>query len=229
MCFCICGYTALKSLVYRIYSLLLFCIAPPFCASCRIFLSERTVLCAACMALVRPIVSLSLQVTRSATVWVHAFAAYQEPLKPLILAKLYGSPIPARQLGQLMSTMPIIQQAEFDYIVPIPLHWTRLAWRGFNQSQEIAQVLSRTSGKPVAHLLKRVKRTTFQSRLSLQERKENVTAAFALASNAQKYSGKRLLLVDDLYTTGTTVRSACTILRELKPASLQIVVACRVM
>ncbi len=100
-----------------------------------------------------------------------------------------------------------------DAIVPVPLHWTRLRERGFNQSEQIADEVGRRLDLPVlAHALKRVKKTLDQTGLSAQARIENMKGAFKIR-NADAVAGKRILLIDDVTTTGATLNEAAGELR----------------
>jgi competence protein ComFC len=215
------------SLAYRA---LIHAIAPAYCAQCTVFLSEQTdILCQKCLDSMQPIISTTVHITNTQSIKVFAIAAYKEPLKKLILAKSYSNIAASNQLGHLIWQLTHIPHASFDIIVPIPLHWTRLASRGYNQADEIAQILSKKSGKPVKHLLKRVKRTRYQAELESALRQENVKNALVLTTqNHSLFEGKHILLVDDLMTTGATLRVAARELFKLKPASVSAVVACRV-
>ncbi|MEZ5985142.1 MAG: ComF family protein [Hyphomonas sp.] len=106
---------------------------------------------------------------------------------------------------------------EADVMVPIPLHYARLVSRGFNQSAWLAGALARRTGVPVAvDALKRTRRTPTQGGLSARARRRNVAGAFAVRPRrAGSVQGKRVLLIDDVLTTGATL-SACT--RALKKA-----------
>lgn len=88
---------------------------------------------------------------------------------------------------------------EADVIVPVPLHYGRLAIRGFNQSAWLSGALSRRTGAPmVVDALKRTRRTPTQGGLSARARRRNVAGAFALRPNpAGHIQGKRVLLIDD--------------------------------
>ncbi len=205
-------------------------IAPPRCTGCTSLLVERAVLCTPCNQSIQPVVSLSLPVTQRSVIPVFAVGAYRDILRRLICAKHTGNQLAGTYLGDLVWYRTPLAQLECDYIIPVPLHWTRRFVRGFNQTDEMAQALSRKSGKPVAHLLQRAKRTVFQTSLSAPDRQANLADAFLLSRTAlqdSRYAGKHLVLVDDLMTTGATLRTACQQLLKLKPASIVCVVAAR--
>ncbi|MCX6761107.1 MAG: phosphoribosyltransferase family protein, partial [Candidatus Nealsonbacteria bacterium] len=99
-------------------------------------------------------------------------------------------------------------------LVPVPLEERRLKWRGFNQSEEI--------GKELADFLKinmtsdvliKTKETLDQVNLDNQERKENIKNAFSCLA-LEKIKGKKILLVDDVFTTGSTMEEAASVLKE---------------
>lgn len=204
-------------------------LSPPMCTYCNVFLPKRAVYCASCLAQLQPVVSLVLPITTTKSVKVFAAGAYKEPIKRLVLAKMWRDVIATRHLADLIMDFTPLAHVPCDYLVPIPLHWTRQAKRGYNQVEEMARELSAHSGKPWVHLLKRARRTKFQSELSAEKRIENVADAFTLSANElQKYAGKHLIIVDDLYTTGATAKAAAKVLYQLKPASISVVVACRV-
>jgi ComF family protein len=113
-------------------------------------------------------------------------------------------------LGRLLAEEagPALQDGDWDWIIPIPLHWTRRLERSFNQSERLARGLSRATGIPVnARFLRRKERTGTQARLSRLERAENVKRAFAFRG-AAPLNGARIVLIDDVLTTGATA-SAC--------------------
>jgi len=109
-----------------------------------------------------------------------------------------------------------------DALVPVPLSPKRERQRGYNQSREIALGVAEQTGLPV--LSQVVGRTTFvqsQTRLSGQERRENVDGVFALR-NAEAISGKHLLLIDDIVTTGATMMACGTVLLRAEGVRLSI-------
>ena len=203
-------------------------ITPPFCAYCREFMNSDDVLCERCLARIRPIVSMPLRITKKKELFVYAISDYEYPLRALIQQKQYGNRCASRQLGRLLWEHTPLEYVPFDIIVPIPLHWTRYAWRWFNQSEEMANVLSKYSKKPVVHLLERSKKTLWQAGLSRQDRAVNLRQVFTLAKDAYQYERMRILFVDDVLTTGATLYAACKALRPLKPAICSAVVVCRV-
>lgn len=109
---------------------------------------------------------------------------------------------------------PQIQPSDWDCIVPIPLHWAKLRGRTFNQAARLASRLSRSTNIPLnAKLLKRVQSTQTQTRLSRAERTENVKKAFAYKAK-QPITGTRILLIDDVLTTGATASACAKLLKQ---------------
>lgn len=204
-------------------------IAPPFCSYCKRFLASRSIFCASCEQKIIPVVSVTCPITQKQAMKVFAISGYCEPIRSLILAKSRSDIVASRKLGELLWEKTHISQVPFDYVIPIPLHWSRYARRGFNQAEEMAFVVSRNSGKPITSILQRTKKTVFQSSLPTNERHDNVADAFTLAhADHNLYRGKHLLLVDDLMTTGSTLKTAARQLYKLKPASISAVVAARI-
>jgi ComF family protein len=168
-------------------------------------------------------------VTATHSVPVFAISAYRDPIKSLILAKGAQNVVAARQMGLLLWQMTDLKHQHFDYIVPVPLHWWRYAQRSYNQAAEIAYGISTQAHIPVLHALKRTRATVRQSELSYDARAENVQHAFAV--NPKMYAklrGARILLVDDLMTTGATLKVCARQLLRHKPASIVVGVASRV-
>lgn len=204
-------------------------LSPPACAYCNRALSERRVFCDSCKKQLQPVVSQELAITATKTVKVYAVAAYKDPIKQLVLAKLWSDVIATKHLADLMWESTPIAALDFDCIVSIPLHWTRRIKRGYNQAEEIARELAKISGKPWVNALKRTRMTAYQAELAADAREHNVAGAFVLNERYKnKLCGKRILLVDDLYTTGSTVKAAAKILYQSKPSAIYVVVACRV-
>jgi ComF family protein len=99
-------------------------------------------------------------------------------------------------------------------LIPIPLSQKRLKWRGFNQAVEISKELSKTLEVPlILDCLMKIKETLPQVQLTAEARKENVKSIFSCQSQ-DEISGKKILLVDDIYTTGSTMAEAAQVLKE---------------
>jgi ComF family protein len=101
-------------------------------------------------------------------------------------------------------------------VVPIPLHPEKLAARGFNQAELIARRFSRVTGHKLDLSLQRTRSTSAQFGLSKSARQENVEGAFLVAANSALKPGDRVLLIDDIYTTGATVRAAVAGLKAMQ-------------
>lgn len=100
-------------------------------------------------------------------------------------------------------------------LVPVPIHRSRLRQRSFNQSTELARILSKETQFPVVPALRRKKSTPPQSRLNRQQRIENLTGAMVPVDRCQhKVAGRNILLVDDIFTTGSTCQACAEVLIE---------------
>ena len=114
--------------------------------------------------------------------------------------------------------------AACDAVVPVPLHARRLLFRRFNQSAELGRAVAKVAGKPfLARTLLRVKPTRRQVGLSARRRAANVRGAFRVReSRIGDVKGKRLLLIDDVYTTGATVSAAAKALKRAGAAQVTV-------
>lgn len=151
-----------------------------------------------------------LDVTRSALLYDHNS-------RPLILGFKHGERLEfAPVLARWMVDAGQDVLAECDMLLPVPLHRWRLLRRGFNQSAILARRIGAATGVPVpTRLLRRVKPTRSQQGLGGDERMRNITSeAFAVAaSQAGRVQGARILLVDDVLTTGSTLKACAAVLR----------------
>lgn len=129
------------------------------------------------------------------------------------LLKYEGMRPLAPALSRLMDrALPIDER--FDFIVPVPLHWQRRWRRGFNQAELLALEISKHRRVPVLHALRRARSTASQASLTAAARRRNLAGAFRPRPGID-LTGKRILLIDDVFTTGATA-SACA--RALKKA-----------
>lgn len=121
--------------------------------------------------------------------------------------------------------------ADADAVVPVPLHATRFLWRRFNQSAELARALCRLSGaRFCADAVVRTRPTRQQVGLGAREREDNVRGAFHVPEGrAIEVRGRRVLLVDDVYTTGMTVIAATRALKKAGAADVDVLTFARVL
>jgi ComF family protein len=119
-----------------------------------------------------------------------------------------------------------IRSAPFDAFVPVPLHPTRKREREFNQAEVIAELLAKHTGKPLLNILKRIRYTDTQTRHDRAERMENLHGAFRMRQ-ADAVLNRHLLLVDDVFTTGSTVEECARVLKKAGAASVRALVVAR--
>jgi ComF family protein len=186
----------------------------PACARCALPLAHPADACGACLAAPPPFVAALAPLRYESPVdWLatrlkfHAGLAAGAVLAQLVLASARRPPV--------------------DCLVPVPLHRTRLGQRGYNQALELARPLARAWRLPVAPgALRRVRATAAQSELTAVERRRNLRGAFA--ADAAQVRGKRVLLVDDVITTGSTASEATRTLLAAGAAEVRVLAAARV-
>jgi ComF family protein len=179
--------------------------APPWCAMCGVPFEHPMgddAVCAAC--------------ARQRPSWDRGRAAlrYDKHSRRLVLALKHGDRTHlARALGGWMRRAGAEILDGADLIAPVPLHWTRLFARRFNQAGLLAHAIHAAGGPPVApDWLIRRRRTPTQGRLGPAARARNVRGAFAVR-HGRSVKGKRIVIVDDVLTTGATVEECARVLR----------------
>jgi ComF family protein len=192
----------------------------PLCTVCGIPFGTESGLdhvCGACLK------NTPRYICRSATI-------YAGPVQELIHRFKYGYRVHLSEpLGLLAARAlaPFCSEAEPELIVPVPLHRKRLRQRGYNQSQLIGGVLSKLWKVPLEPgNLRRVRWTEPQTSLDAAQRRENVSGAFAVKV-PRRVEGKRVLLVDDVFTTGSTIRACADPLWEAGVAAVYVVTVAR--
>ena len=125
-------------------------------------------------------------------------------------------------LGQILGEALKKRNWPVDLILPVPIHHLRNAERGYNQTDYIAKGLSSSLKIPYStKLLKRTRHTESQTKLNLSERAQNVSNAFKVR-NAKRLTGKNILLVDDVCTTGATLLECAIVLRKAGAGSIYV-------
>ncbi len=158
-----------------------------------------------------------------------AVLAYEGAGRHLVLGLKHGDRLDTLpMLGSWMLRAGGGLLAEADLIIPVPMHWTRRLARRFNQSAELALAAARAAGRAAAFapdLLRRVRRTPSQDGRDRAARAENLKGAFALAPGvAPRIAGRRVLLVDDVLTTGATLNGCTEVCRGAGAAAIHILV-----
>jgi ComF family protein len=224
---------------------------PPLCPSCREPLGDGVGLCATCWARLSMIEPpycarlgipftydpgpglLSMEAIANPPAYDRARAAvrYDDVARALVHAYKYGDRLDlARLKAGWMARAGRELLAEADGLVPVPLHWRRLWARRFNQSATLAAEISAVSKVPVAHgALKRIKATPQQVGLSKTQRAENVQGAFRVPADLKaEVAGRRLILIDDVLTSGATADTCARVLLRAGAAHVDVLVFARV-
>jgi ComF family protein len=160
-----------------------------------------------------------------------AAVRFDEISRVLVHALKYGDRLDlAPMMGRWISRAGREVLAEADALVPVPLHWRRLWTRRFNQSAMLAAAVSAASGVPmVTDALKRVKATVQQVGLSRSERAANVQGAFRVPEQGKAaVVGRRLIVLDDVLTSGVTVEGCARALLRAGASNVDVLVFARV-
>ena len=160
-----------------------------------------------------------------------AVVRYDDTARTLVQRLKYADRLDtARALGAMLVRAGGELAQDCDLVVPVPLHRSRLWWRRYNQAMELARPLAHAFGKPLdATLLLRVKRTPPQVGLSRNQRGLNLQGAFRVPPEAKpRVASKRVLLVDDVITTGATANAASRALLRAGATAVDILAFARV-
>jgi ComF family protein len=155
------------------------------------------------------------------------FGFYEGPLGELIhLLKYDGMKPLAGPLAEYLSRALPLDEG-FDAVVPMPLHWRRRFERGFNQAAALAEGVARRRRLPLLNAVRRVRATRTQTGLTNAKRRENVSGAFR-AGRGRPLEGLRILLVDDVMTTGATGSACAAALKRAGAKSVTLLTLARV-
>jgi ComF family protein len=157
----------------------------------------------------------------------YSFGSYDGPLQQLIHLFKYAK---VESLAQplssfLLRALPL--EANFDLIMAMPMHWRKRWQRGFNQAELLAAPVARRYGLPLLANLRRTRYTKSQAGLTESARRDNLRGSFRV-HRPDQVAAKRILLVDDVFTTGATLRAAAAVLKSAGVAHVSALTLARV-
>lgn len=240
-----------KDFFFKFFSTVFALFYPPHCYGCEKYLLEEKYLCHDCWSKLEllsgyhcPICSHQLNLPLLAIERFHcpncadqefsfntavSSFRYNGLVRTLIFQFKYGRDQSLKKLlGHLLAVAlkdERLQGISFSAIVPVPLYFSREREREFNQARLLADEVAQQLNLPVNELLKRIKPTSMQARSSRQERIENLQGAFSM-KQARSCPGN-YLLVDDVFTTGSTVNECAKVLLEGGAAGVWVIAAAR--
>lgn len=142
---------------------------------------------------------------------------YQEQEREIIRSlKYHGKSFLARPLSEIMADRLQALPGAWDLVIPVPMYWKKEKQRGYNQADLLARFTAQRLGIPYSRqLLVRTRSTAPMNRLSARERRHNLDGAFAVTQKGrEQIRGRRILLADDIFTTGTTADRCAEVLKE---------------
>lgn len=243
--------TALAPVVRRLVHGFVDIALPPHCLACDRRVADHGTLCASCWSglklIERPYCeqlgtpfaydlgpgALSAEAIADPPPFARcrAVAAFDDVARNLVHGLKYRDRLDlAMWMANWMTRSGAELIADCEIIAPVPLHFRRLWWRRFNQSGELGKAIAGRTGKPFSpRLLQRVRATRHQVGLSAGERDRNVRGVFRVPAAARNtVAGRRVLLVDDVYTTGATVKAASRTLLRAGASAVDVLVFARV-
>ncbi len=192
-------------------------IEPPFCERCgKPYYGSITVkfICSDCKSS-----KIYFDRARSAV-------EYEDIVKKAVhLYKYKGALWIEPMLAEILTTtiQKDLNPSEWDSVIPVPLHFVKYNERGFNQAERLSISISKATAIPVnKNVLKRIKYTETQTALNRTKRSENVKNAFVVKDKSGWLNGKRIILVDDIMTTGATVNECARMLRRAGVAKIDV-------
>ena len=162
--------------------------------------------------------------------WINAMSIMKmEGLGEKAVYNLKFSGITATARALIELAVPLLAHPDFaqaDMVVPVPLHWQRLLQRSYNQSELLARLIAQNMHKPCKTPLKRIRPTIRQATLSREERLKNLRGAFAVP-HPEIVANKKILLVDDVLTTGATLHGCSEALLQAGAANVSVFTVAR--
>ena len=242
---------ALSNVAARAGRFLLDALLPPRCLNCGEEVADPGALCAACWAKLMFLDGLvcfccghpfehevgpgalcaSCAAARPPFRRARAVLRYEEGCRELILRfkhadRTDAAPALARWMGR--TGAELIEDC--DLVAPVPLHWSRLLKRRYNQASLLSERIAAAGGKPhLPDLLKRMRPAATRGRLSRRARRERASRAFAVNDSwRERALGRTILLVDDVYTTGATVSACAEALLDAGAGAVDVLTVARV-
>ncbi len=203
----------MRNTLNRLVSYLL---APPFCGHCHTYLKKRKSLCSCCLSQVD-----SVFLAKVGPLKVHALSAHEYPLSSLI-NKSYEASV---QLGTLLWECSALSSLEVDCLIPVPRYTE--SKKGYSASVVIAQQISTLSGIPVVVCMKRVKSPLKKRLYTKVEQYRYNQDAFRVTPDISEIEGKRVVLIDELCLSGSTLVEVARQVELGRPREMQAVVVCR--
>lgn len=157
----------------------------------------------------------------------YSFGSFEGSLQKLVHLLKYGKveTLAAPLSYLLIRALPIDQK--FDVVLAMPMHWRKKWERGFNQAELLAKPVARHLGLPLSNYLQRPRYTKSQAGLNERERRENLRGSFRV-KRPEKLVGQRVLLIDDVFTTGATLRAAAASLKQAGAKNVSALTLARV-
>jgi ComF family protein len=214
----------------KIFEPINFLLAPQFCAVCESLINTNnkqfSFLCKNCYDAMpvtadsRELLSRLSNLSDSALLSVSSLINLKENRKFMNMIynlKYHGMRKVGYEIGKELGKFLIkVGDSDYDFVIPVPIHKAKKRERGYNQSDYIAKGVSEVTSIPLQiKLTKRTKYTQTQTRLLKSERSSNVRGIFEIANKKINIKNKSVLIVDDVFTTGSTINSLAQVILEL--------------
>jgi ComF family protein len=205
-------YNFLKKIFYYFDKIFIYCFANDVCNTCQNKLSNKNIyckfiICDSCLSGIKKVSPILLK-NMGKSVLVFSYGLYEGSLRQLLHSKYRKDEVPYYFLGKLLSKIIISYDLKFDYLIPIPQSFFKLYSRGFNHAEELTKSIAEEINVPILNVLELDKFKFNQADLSIEERKKNISGKFKSSQEIHKIYKKNICIIDDIYTTGSTIKSA---------------------
>jgi competence protein ComFC len=213
----------IKKIKSKIFHLLNFLFSIELCICC--YKKSNEIVCTNCLDQFKKTIPIKFYFLEN-KIYIYSLTSYEGKIKKILHSKYYKNENPYFFFGEKMADYFLKYNLKADYIIPIPQHFIKKCIRQFNQSETLAKKISKNTNIPLINAINVKKYYKPQNKIKIEDRTENIKNVFIKSKNIENLNNKTLCIVDDIYTTGSTIKEAIKTLK-IKNSNIIILVIAR--